>query len=323
MATYNRANIIGRAIDSVLVQSYINIELIIVDDGSEDETSAILAKYPDPRIRVFKHEHNKGQTAAKNTGLKQVKGEWFTTFDSDDEMKPDAIETMMRIPLYFDKTITSVTCNCWEPISMTLLGQGLYEDGYIKGNEVMPLCEGDFWGLTKTCLLMGDYFNENLEGIVSSLWYKINDRANGYYIHKALIIVHVEGKDRVSNYSNLKVNFDRQILHYENLINEELYLKITKKFRPVEFYKLCKTGLIMMRINRNKYLASKYYELLKFSKHSIFAGFVINYNLPVSIYKVYFKLRPVVKNEISILRSSLYRILHHTGTIPRHANALH
>ena len=138
MATYNRAKTIERAINSVLNQSYTNLELIIIDDGSSDNTSSILMKYRDPRIKVFKYAQNTGQTAARNSGLKQIKGDWFTIFDSDDEMMPNAIETMMKIPLSLYHTITSVTCNCWEPISNKFLGQGLNKDGYINGNEVMP-----------------------------------------------------------------------------------------------------------------------------------------------------------------------------------------
>ena len=72
MATYNRAKTIERAINSVLNQSYTNLELIIIDDGSSDNTSSILMRYTDPRIRVFKHYKNRGETSAKNTGLKQV-----------------------------------------------------------------------------------------------------------------------------------------------------------------------------------------------------------------------------------------------------------
>ena len=134
----------------------------------------------------------------------------------------------------------------------------------------MPLCEGDFWGLTKTSLLMGEGFNVNLLGIVSSLWYKVNERANGYYIHQALNIVHIEGNDRLTTLNDFKFNFDRQILHYENLISEDLYLQLTKKYKPEEFYRLCRAGLFMMRISKNKNLASKYYELLKSFKKVFF-----------------------------------------------------
>jgi len=102
MATNNREKTIERAIASVLKQTYTNFELIIVDDGSTDNTSEVLNRFADPGIRIFKHEKNKEACAAKNTGLRNIRGEWFTTFDSDDEMITEAIETMISIPLSFD-----------------------------------------------------------------------------------------------------------------------------------------------------------------------------------------------------------------------------
>ena len=102
MATYNREKTSERAIASVLKQTYTYFELIIVDDGSTDNTSEVLNRFADPRIRIFKHQTNKGVSAANNTGLSEIKGEWFTTLDSHDEMFTEAIKTMMSIPLSFD-----------------------------------------------------------------------------------------------------------------------------------------------------------------------------------------------------------------------------
>jgi hypothetical protein len=157
--------------------------------------------------------------------------------------------------------------------------------------RLCPLCEGDFWGITKTSLLMGDCFNENLLGILSTLWYKINERANCYYIHEPLNIVHIEGNDRVTDQN------------YLNLIKEELYLKITKKLRPDEFYSLCRAGLLYMRINRDKYLSLKYYELLKSYKKGPLSDFIVKHELPAIIYKIYFKLMPRIKIAIRRFRN--------------------
>ena len=72
MATYNRAATLPRAVDSVLRQDYAKWELIIVDDGSTDETEQILKGLRDPRIIVVRHERNRGATAAKNSGLASI-----------------------------------------------------------------------------------------------------------------------------------------------------------------------------------------------------------------------------------------------------------
>lgn len=302
MATYNRADLVTRAIDSVLNQSYKNIELIVVDDGSTDNTSEVLSNINDSRIRVHSHEVNKGATGAKNSGLKLIKGEWFTIFDSDDEMVQDAIESLISIPLHFDTSVTAVTCNGWDPLSNTLTGKGLNEDCYLHGNEIMPACKGDFWGIIKTSILNNDSFNENLIGCESTLWFKLSERANGYYIHKALSIIHIEGNDRITT---SKVSLEKKILHYESIINEELYLKIIQKFDPDGFYDLCKNGLLITRMNKNKYLASKYYELLKSSpKNNILTYLIYKYDFSLAMYKIYSKLMPLVRKTYKSLKSS-------------------
>lgn len=95
MTTYDRATTVGRAIDSVLHQTYPEWELIIVDDGSTDDTQHVLEQFSDSRILVVKHDENRGVTAAKNTGLNELRGEWFSLLDSDDEIVPEALEVML------------------------------------------------------------------------------------------------------------------------------------------------------------------------------------------------------------------------------------
>jgi GT2 family glycosyltransferase len=86
MPTYNRADTIQRAIASIRAQSWSDWELIVVDDGSTDDTALRLAGL-DPRIRLLRQE-NQGVTAARNTGLAVVKGELIAFLDSDDEWLP-------------------------------------------------------------------------------------------------------------------------------------------------------------------------------------------------------------------------------------------
>jgi glycosyltransferase involved in cell wall biosynthesis len=86
MPTYNRADTIQRAIASIRAQSWSNWDLIVVDDGSTDDTTLRLTGL-DPRIRLLRQE-NQGVTAARNTGLAAVKGELVAFLDSDDEWLP-------------------------------------------------------------------------------------------------------------------------------------------------------------------------------------------------------------------------------------------
>jgi len=81
--TFNRSSVIERAIESVLNQSFTDFELIIVDDGSTDETKTLLNKYEN-RIQYI-YQENKGVSAARNLGVKEAKGKWLAFLDSDDE----------------------------------------------------------------------------------------------------------------------------------------------------------------------------------------------------------------------------------------------
>jgi len=295
--TYNRANTVERTLNSIFNQSYGNLELIIVDDGSTDATQTVLSKYSDPRIRMFRHDVNKGVTAAKNTGLKNIKGEWFTILDSDDEIVPDAIETMLNIPLYFDTSVTAVTCNCLDTSENKFAGLGLTSDQYLNVPTLMTVCKGEFWGLTKTSLLMDEYFNENFSGLESILWYKIDDRAKRYYIHKPLRIYHTEGNDRVSNF---KYNSEREIRLYSKLIEEVHYLNKIEKYNLKDFINLCRNGLVVTRADHNKKIALAYYNHLNKSNKTLINKLILNFWIVAVIMKEYtiikFLIKPYLKS---------------------------
>ena len=92
---YNAAKFLADTVESVLAQSYINFEWIIVNDGSTDETEAILLKYHDHRIHYFRQD-NKGQCSASNFGLKKAKGDYIKFFDADDLMNPTHLENQIK-----------------------------------------------------------------------------------------------------------------------------------------------------------------------------------------------------------------------------------
>ena len=93
MATYNRADAIGRAIDSILNQTYDNFELLIVDDGCTDGTSLILEKYAakDKRIVLLK-QNNLGLAAARNAAVDKAQGKYIAFMDDDDISLPNRLE---------------------------------------------------------------------------------------------------------------------------------------------------------------------------------------------------------------------------------------
>jgi len=92
--TYNRGEVLERAIKSVLAQTYENYELIVVDDGSTDNTSRILSKYGD-KIRYFSKLHG-GVSSSRNFGLEKSEGTWVAFLDSDDYWLPQKLEKQIR-----------------------------------------------------------------------------------------------------------------------------------------------------------------------------------------------------------------------------------
>ena len=95
MPAYNTDKYIKASIESVLRQTYADFELIIVDDGSTDQTGAILAEYQekDKRIHVV-HQKNQGVSAARNRGIELAQGEYISFLDSDDLWEPEFLHTL-------------------------------------------------------------------------------------------------------------------------------------------------------------------------------------------------------------------------------------
>ena len=91
--TYDRAHIIHRPIDSIISQTFTNWELIIIDDGSTDETKSIVDSYNDDRIRYLWQE-NQERSAARNHGIKLARGEWICFQDSDDAYLPEHLQVL-------------------------------------------------------------------------------------------------------------------------------------------------------------------------------------------------------------------------------------
>ncbi len=110
--TYNRAKLVCRSIDSILAQTYRNIELIVVDDGSTDDTLAVLSKYGD-QIKVIE-QANGGVSKARNVGLKAATGDYIGFLDSDDYYLPTKIEEQVSY-LCDHFNIDIVLCN-WQYI---------------------------------------------------------------------------------------------------------------------------------------------------------------------------------------------------------------
>lgn len=98
MPAYNCSEWIGKSIDSIIAQTYINWELIVVDDCSSDGTLSVIQKYAqaDERIRWYKLEKNSGAAAARNKAVDNSRGVYLAFLDSDDLWKPEKLQKQIR-----------------------------------------------------------------------------------------------------------------------------------------------------------------------------------------------------------------------------------
>ncbi|TQQ82509.1 glycosyltransferase [Halonotius roseus] len=95
--TYNRDEILPRAVDSALAQTVADIEVLVVDDGSSDGTQAVVEAIEDSRVRYLAHDTNRGVSAARNTGITAASGEYVAFLDSDDEWLPRKLDRQLSV----------------------------------------------------------------------------------------------------------------------------------------------------------------------------------------------------------------------------------
>jgi hypothetical protein len=109
ITAYKGAHLLGRAIESVLVQTHDDFELIVVDDASPDQTADVVRRYPDPRVRYIRHDTNRGANQAWVTGLDAARGDLIACLDQDDWFHPDKLR--QHIAVYRRDPNVGVTYN--------------------------------------------------------------------------------------------------------------------------------------------------------------------------------------------------------------------
>ncbi|MFZ0925936.1 MAG: glycosyltransferase family 2 protein [Halobacteriota archaeon] len=112
--TYNRAHLVGRSIESALNQTHLNLEILVVDDGSTDETfDSVMPFLQHPHVQYFRHEKRRGHQAARNTGIKNASGEYIAFLDSDDTWIPKKIELQLAAMAERGPRCVALTAMWW------------------------------------------------------------------------------------------------------------------------------------------------------------------------------------------------------------------
>jgi len=121
--TYNYGHFLGEAIQSVLDQTFADFELIIVDDGSTDNTKEVVSSFQDKRVKYI-YQKNRGLAASRNTGIKASCGEYIAFLDSDDKWLPENLEVMVnRLDSRPDIALVCSDVNVYDDATGAILGR--------------------------------------------------------------------------------------------------------------------------------------------------------------------------------------------------------
>jgi glycosyltransferase involved in cell wall biosynthesis len=124
--TYNRAHTVGRSIESALCQTHRDLEILVVDDGSTDQTlDAVKPFLRYPQVRYLRHKRNKGHQAARNTGIRNSCGDYIAFLDSDDTWMPQ--KTVLQLD-----AINKIGATCVAITGMWVITEGGSKTKYIK-----------------------------------------------------------------------------------------------------------------------------------------------------------------------------------------------
>ncbi len=207
--TFNRANLLPRAISSVLAQTFSNFELIIVDDGSTDNTAEVVNEFADPRIRYIALGKNCGGSHARNQGIQSARAEFVAFLDSDDEWLPKKLELQLaRLQSSDDPYATVVYClgyEYYESVQRKKLPNLIAHEGDVFNNLLrgwLPSTTSLFLSKRSSLVDVGG-FDESLPSFQDyDLWLSLA-KANNHFlaVTEPLIIRYFHGNQIISNLS--------------------------------------------------------------------------------------------------------------------------
>lgn len=187
---YNKEASIAQSLKSVLSQEYDDFEVVIVDDGSTDGSVGVVEAINDSRIRQIKQE-NGGPSKARNTGVKNAKGEWILFLDADDELEPDALEYFANLIRKFSD-FKFFCAPFYDSIGGHKSLSFQYIDGIVKDpfyefciRRVMPRI-GSF--ICSRGLCLAEPFNDSIRRYEDFEWlFRIYKRTNIYSASKPVL----------------------------------------------------------------------------------------------------------------------------------------
>ncbi len=265
--TYNRANLIERAIKSILNQSYQNFEMIIVDDGSTDNTDEIVSKYLyDTRIRYVKATQNGGVNKARNIGIRNIAqdSDWITFLDSDDEFCHDALENMLnaikrekginyfRFPVIFKNGKT--VCN------LDLINSVANFERYIS---IIDNCGEWVVTLKREVMEGGFLYEERVNSSESIAYMRLSKTENVYFDESVVRIYHIDNEGLTRHSNRGKSYYENQLKSIAILL-EDFSDDLYQFNRKVYFSYLYEQSILNIILGNKK---TGIYQALKVMKY--------------------------------------------------------
>jgi glycosyltransferase involved in cell wall biosynthesis len=252
--TYNHADFLHSALESVLKQTFSNFEVIVVDNFSDDHTEEIVSNFNDTRIKLLKIHNNGVIASSRNLGIKEAKGVWIAFLDSDDKWYPTRLSTIKEYSLIpkYDVISTNEVIVVYGDGEKSVLRYGPYVDNFYK----IMLLYGNRLSTSATVVKKA-FLNKNKLQFCEAkefitvedydLWLKLAlAKANFKFIDK------VEGEFTIHNDNNslrneihkgnLKGLIKRHILFMQNFESDKLKLwnKVDMCFRLADTFNLLK-----------------------------------------------------------------------------------
>lgn len=204
---YNKEQLIAKTLQSVFAQTYTDYEIVIVNDGSIDNSVAVIEALSDPRIRLI-NQANAGVSAARNKGIEEAKGEYVALLDADDEWKPEYLETIAdMIEKYSDCSVfaTNYTHIAPDGHEFPTIINNIRFNGYdgrllnyfeVASTSSPPICSISIVAKKDVFLSVGGFPLGIKSGEDLLTWARFACRYKIAYCIKPLAIFNVEGYDR-------------------------------------------------------------------------------------------------------------------------------
>jgi glycosyltransferase involved in cell wall biosynthesis len=255
--TYNNKKYIGAAVASALNQTYHNIEVIIVNDNSTDNTENVIREFKDPRITYLKLDANQGVSNARNIGIKQSTGEYIAFLDSDDMYLETKIEEQINIFKTSQVSDIGVVYCGFKTIDERDV---VLKEVFAKGKKWDGITNGEFIGATplikRECFKKAGLFDTNLKYFEDmDLYFRIYENKYSFAcIRKPLYLC----RSHSSNTSrNKKIVIENIDVYYKKYLATPEYKN--NKIIKSQYYAAKSITLIKANI-----ITSMYYMILSF-----------------------------------------------------------